>query len=209
MKPDALLAALLVASFAALGAFALRGRERAAPADGGAASRELAQRLAAVEAAQARTAEALASLEARVARAPGASQRAPAAESDAPADLDELAARLAALEARVERESRLTQERWRDAPPADEEHLRALRDEVALPNWSALDALHASWVADAQAARRSQLLKTARELMLEFGPPSQIYRPDGVTLFEYYRDPQGPVLRFDLMDGLVTEFAVR
>ena len=87
--------------------------------------------------------------------------------------------------------------------------LRDARQRHPEIQWGTLDSLDEAWRNDSHAADRSQHFQTAKDLLVEYGPPSAIYRPKDGLLFVYRHHPEGAAGRawyFRLQDGFVVEF---
>ena len=130
-------------------------------------------------------------------------------ERESPDSFTQLARSLDALRESFERETTATQEVLRSSPVFGEEALRVLRDEKLDPDWRALEELEQSWIANPEQANRSQYFLTPQDLLKLYGPPTNIYRPQGGLNFYSRQHPKGdsgPAWSFRIQEGFVVGF---
>lgn len=116
---------------------------------------------------------------------------------------------LDALRRSMEEDSQRTQEMLRNHAVDGGESLVTTRRLNTVTLWSELEALEKAWRIDEDAASRSQYFQTAKDLLLAYGPPTEIFRPKGGILFYYRNHPAGsagPAWYFRLQDDMVVEF---
>lgn len=101
-------------------------------------------------------------------------------------------------------ESHRTQELLRGAPALGGESLTEVRERRRDTDWNALEVFEAAWRRDSKAASRTCHFLTMRELLEAYGPPTDLYRPQGGLIFHYARDA-GPEWYFRLQDGTCIE----